>query len=106
MADEIAKPAAAATPAERTHQVATWILGGACEHDVAQAIEATWPGAKPKPLIVEAMKRIAKSADADPAVVKGWAIEATRSIYQKALDVADHQTALRALKQIVELSGK
>jgi hypothetical protein len=103
MGSELAKPV---SQADRVHQVATWIIGGACEHDVAQAVETTWPDAKPKPLIVEAMKRIAKSADADPAIVKGWAIEATRSIYQKALEVADHQTALRALKQIVELSEK
>lgn len=96
--------AALATPEDRIHQVSTWILEGASEHEIQQTATALWPDAKARPLIVQAMQRIAKGADADPDVVRGWAIEATRTVYRKALEANDFSAALRALKQITDLS--
>jgi len=96
-----AKPSAG-----QLEQVRKWIIGGGSEQEIIEAIAATYPDAKAQPLIVEAMAAIAKSADADKDIVKGWAIEATRSIYQKAVEVGDHATALRAIRQVQELSEK
>jgi len=87
-------------PADRVNQVFNWIIAGGSEHDITDAIAQTWEDAKAMPLIVAAMQRIAKSADAEPDVIRGWCIEATRHVYQKAIEVGDLATALRAVKQL------
>ncbi len=85
-------------------QVIGWIMAGHSEADIVEAIETTFPEVKARPLIVKAIAEIAKSGRPDGTLVKAFAIEGTRGIYRKALEVGDHQTALRALKQIVDLS--
>jgi len=89
----------------RADQVFTWIITGHGDADVLGAIEKYWPGQKPKPLLVAAWKRIARSgAGADPDSVKGFVIEAARVIYQKALEAGDFSAAIRAVKMIAEFS--
>ena len=90
--------------ADPIHDVFVWILSGACQHDIEKAIAEQHPRANPRSVMVSAMQRIAESAASDPDVVKGWAIEATRQVYQRALEAGDFASALRSLKQIVELS--
>jgi hypothetical protein len=100
MSTEIVKPP------DPVRQIVGWIIAGQAEPDIRDAIAATWPDAKPRPLIVAALKQLAKAGEPDMNLVRGFAIEGTREIYRKALEVADHQTALRALKQLVDLAGK
>src|SRR4051812_38016457 len=83
--------------------VVSWIIAGHSEPDIVDAIKKTWPKTKARPLILEAVRQIAKAGAPDGELVRGFALEGTREIYRKALEVGDHQTALRALKQLVEL---
>ena len=99
-----AAPAAAATTPDPLRQVVNWIIAGHTEPDIVEAIAANWPSQKSRPLIVKAVAEIAKAGSPDTQALRGFAIEGTREIYRKALEVGDHQTALRALKQLVELS--
>jgi len=92
--------AIAALPPEQVNQVFNWIVDGRFEHDITEAIAEHFEGAQPKPLIVAAMQRIAKSADVEPDIIRGWCIEATRHVYQKAIELGDLATALRAVKQL------
>lgn len=94
-----------ALPLEPLQQVIQWIVSGFSQADIEQAIAHTWPRKQARPLIVQAMTRIADSADPEPAIVRGFAIEGTRTIYQRAMSMGDLQTALRALKQLVDLAG-
>lgn len=89
---------------DRVNQVLAWIVAGASEHEITEAAETNWPGAKARALIVGAMKRLAAAADADADSVRGWAIEATRHVYQQALAAADFATALRAIKQLQSMT--
>jgi hypothetical protein len=93
------------TPADRIDQVRRWIIDGNTEHDIGQAIAATWPDEKPKPLIVAALKLIADSGSVDPDLARGWCFEAYRSLYLKALEAGDFATALRAVKEIGGLNN-
>lgn len=81
-----------------------WVLDGASEHEIKEAIQQQWPDVDAKPIIVQAMTDIAKASESDPNLVKGWCIEAARRVYQKAVEVADHQTALRAIKLLSDLA--
>lgn len=92
--------------ADRIHEVFSWIINGISQHDIEKGIVERWPDAKVRPLIVDAMKRIASAADASTDAVHGWAIEATKSVYKRAMDTGDFATALRAIKQFMQLSEK
>jgi hypothetical protein len=85
-------------------EVVNWIIQGHDQQDILEAIATQWPGTKPKPLIIQAIKQIEEAGEPDPRLIKGFAVEATREVYRKCMEVGDHQTALRALKQLVELA--
>jgi hypothetical protein len=93
-------------PADRIHQTLCWILDGASEHDIEEAIRANWPDATARPLITAAISEIAKAGEADREILRGWCVEATRRIFQKAAEVGDHATALAAIRQIHQLAKK
>ena len=93
-----------APPPEAIAQAVKWVIAGRTERDIREAIAATWPLTEATPLIVAALQEISSAAKANPDLVRGFAIEGTREIYRKALEVGDHQTALRALKQLTELT--
>jgi hypothetical protein len=103
VSDLPAQPDAQVNP---IRQVVGWIVAGHAQPDIEDAIRQTWPDAKVRPLIVAALKQISKSGEPDRQLVIGFALEVTREILRKAMEVADHQTALRAVRQLVELSEK
>lgn len=98
MSDGLAKPLDPAST------VFDWILDGFSEHQIVEKIHFTWPDQKPKPMIVSAFIRISKGAEADMTTVYGWCIEASRKVYQKAIEASDFSAALRAIKQIREIA--
>jgi hypothetical protein len=91
--------------AGRVHRIYQAILEGASEHDVLGEIAAAWPDVDVRPLVVRAMERVARAGEADPALVRGWCIEASRELYRRMLEGGDLQGALRAVKQLAELAG-
>ena len=94
------------TPATETAaQVYAWIIAGASEDQINEAVQATWPGQSPRPLIIAAMKRIASAATVDRECLVGWCIESTRAVYQQALEARDFGAALRAIKQLHALAA-
>lgn len=101
MSDLPAKPPPVIDPLA---QVVTWIIAGNSEAHIRESIEATWPEQKPQPLMIAAVKELAKNGRPDLELVFGFAIEGTRTIYQRALELGDLQTALRAIKQLTELA--
>jgi hypothetical protein len=102
MAQEITKPPA---PVDPVKQITAWIIAGHGEPDIAEAIAATWPNAKARPLIIDALKKLTEAgAEPDRDLVRGFAMEGTREIYRRAAEMGDLQTALRALKQLMELA--
>lgn len=92
--------------AARVNQVFAWILSGATEHEVSEAIAAAWPDAKPKPLIVAAIQRIRESAAIDAETVTGFCVEATRDLYRRMIADGDFAGALKAIKQLSEIARR
>ena len=103
MTTAIATAQAKPQPDARAAQVVSWIVSGASEHDIRDAIAATWPGVTPKPLIVEAMSRLAKAADPDHDSLRGFLFEAVREMYRLARESGDIPSALKALKLIKDM---
>ncbi len=101
-----AKPPAEMTLPERVEQTVRWLLTGSRDADVVDAIHAHWPDQELQPLIVAAMDELAKSAEFDPDVVRGWCFEATKQLYQQMVAIGDFAGALRAVKQLADLAGR
>jgi len=78
-------------------QVYRWILAGASERDIHEAIAAQWPDAEARPLIAEAMRELMDAASPDPELVGAWCFEAARDLYRRALEQDDFGAAMRAL---------
>jgi hypothetical protein len=107
--DQPAKQLATTSPPPdpaKVHQVLTWMLAGESDFDVVAACQAHWPDDAPKPIIAAVISQLIKSADIHPEIITGWCFEATRFLYQKLVDIGDFAGALRAVKQLEELSRK
>ena len=87
-------------------QVRAWILQGASEHDVTEAIEKKWPDVSARPAILATMTDIGTTARFDPEALVGWCIESTRYLYQRMVEVGDFPGALRAVKQLADFARK
>jgi len=91
---------------QRVEQTVKWLLTGARDADVVEAIRATWPDQKLQPLILAAVEQLAKAAEFDPDVVRGWCFEATKQLFQSMTAIGDFAGALRAVKQLAALAGR
>lgn len=99
----IAKPV---TEAAKINQILTWIMEGNSEHLIQEAVEATWPGEDSAPLILKAVRGVKKSAKTMRANAADWCIEATKFLYAKQVEIGEYTGAMRAVKQIAELTTK
>ena len=83
-----------------------WILSGASEHDIRDAIAKEWPEADAAPLIVSAVTAFEKAGEFNVGVVAGFCFEAYRELYRKMVEAGDYQGALKAVKLISDLAGR
>jgi hypothetical protein len=79
-------------------------LAGATDRDIRTAITAHFPDADAQSLIVNVLKDLEKKSDTSPDLALGWCIEATREMYRRMVEIGDFPGALRAVKQMAELS--
>ena len=81
-----------------------WIVAGATEPDVVEAILQQWPDEQPKPLIAAAIDQIRRAGGFDGDLVRGWCFEAVRHLYRQMVEIGDYAGALRAAKQLWDFS--
>jgi hypothetical protein len=91
------------TPAQ-VNQILKWILAGASEFEIAEAAAAQWPGASLGPILTEAATHLVRAGQINQAVQLEWCIESTKFVYQRCIDIGDFPGALRAIKQISDLT--
>ena len=77
-----------------------WILEGNRTPDIVEAITEAFPGSNPAALIKSAMDHLAKTADSDTDIIKGWCFEAYREMYRRMVDVGDYKGAIAAIKEL------
>ncbi len=85
-------------------QVLQWILDGASEADVREAIKAHFPQENGEALIISAIRELQRDRPAN--LVLGWCHESARELYRKALELGDLPTALRAIKLTADLTKR
>ena len=91
--------------AGRVEQTVRWLLTGARDAEVIEAIQSTWPDQELRPLLAAAADQLAESGKFEALVVRGWCFEATKELYRKMVEIGDFSGALRAVKQLRELAA-
>jgi hypothetical protein len=81
------------------------IVAGCSEAEITTALARILPGEDTRPILVAAMKELANAGRTDPVAVRGFVIEGTRTIYQRAMKKGDYRTALQALRQLNDVAG-
>lgn len=92
------------TVAGRVEIVVRWILTGAREKEIVEAIEAHWPDADMRPLITAAVDDLIKAGEFDGTIVRGWCVEATKQLYRQMAEIGDFAGALRAVQLLWNMS--
>ncbi len=91
----------------RVEQVIVWLLDGARSAQIVASIVEHWPDQNVLTLLTEATTQLEKKAIAireRPDVMQGFLIEAHLLVYKKLLDTGDFVGALRALKQLGDIT--
>ena len=101
-----AKTPASMTEPERVEQTVQWLLTGARDAEIVEAIGAHWPDQDLGQLINAAVANLAESATTEADVVRGWCFEATKHLYKQMVSIGDFAGALRAVKMINDLAGR
>ena len=87
---EPAQPLATlSTLAARMNQVYHWIIEGATEFDIGEAMQQAWPGADHAGILLAAIEKIRESNEIDPHTVLGFCFEATRDLYRRMVEIGD-----------------
>ena len=92
-----------ATAEARINQVFHWILEGATDYDITEAMRQAWPEADHATILLAAIDKIKESARINPQTVAGFCVEATRDLYRRMVEIGDFPGALRAIRQLKDL---
>jgi len=87
-------------------QVLKWVLSGASDAEITEAIAAAYPNANAAQLLTETTKELRDAARINPKLVLGWSLLSTKFLYQKMVEIGDFTGALRATKQLTDLANK
>ena len=98
MADELApRPPAAAA-------IVQWLLTGASEHDVLEALRARYPDADAGATLAAVRERLTAEGTPDTDALRGWVLLSYRELYRRMLEVGDFDGARKVLKNITEVT--
>lgn len=84
--------------------VVDWLLTGASEQQVREALQANYPDANAGEIMGSVQVHLAAAGNPDANAVKGWAIMAYRSLYQKMLATGDYDGCRKVIKEITLLA--
>ena len=98
MADELApRPPAAAA-------IVQWLLTGASEQDVLEALRARYPEADAGATLAAVRERLTAEGTPDTDALRGWVLLSYRELYRRMLEVGDFDGARKVLKNITEVT--
>jgi hypothetical protein len=84
--------------------VVDWLLTGASEQQVREALESNYPEVNASKTMESVKGHLAAAGNPDVNAVRGWAIMAYRSLYQKMLATGDYDGCRKVIKEITMLA--
>lgn len=83
--------------------VVDWLLTGASEQQVAEALAAKYPNADARAVLTQVQQQLAAAGNPSPDSVRGWCLLSYRRIYQQMLSVGDFNGCRQVIKEISAL---
>jgi hypothetical protein len=85
--------------------VVDWLLSGASEQQVREALAAKYPGTDARQVMTQAQQTLAAAGNPSADAVRGWALLSLRKIYSNMLQVGDFDGALKCIVEITKLGA-
>jgi hypothetical protein len=86
-----------------TQAVIEWLLTGASEQQVAEALAAKYPGVDGDAAMRSVQTYLQQAGRPNGDAVRGWALLSYRRLYQEMLRVGDFNGCRQVVKEIVAL---
>lgn len=83
--------------------VLQWLISGASEHDVVEALRAKYPGTDPGQVLAAVADHLAAEGNPSRDSLRGWVLISYRELYRRMLTVGDFDGARKVLKNITEV---
>jgi hypothetical protein len=83
--------------------VLQWLIGGASEHDIVEALRHKYPDADARQTIAAVRDHLAVEGQPQPDALRGWVLVSLRELYRRMLEVGDFDGARKVLKNITEI---
>jgi len=84
--------------------VVQWLITGASEHDVLEALRAKYPHADARKTLEAVRAHFAAEGNPDTDALRGWVLVSYRELYRRMLEVGDFDGARKCLKDISGVS--
>jgi hypothetical protein len=85
--------------------VVDWLLSGASEQQVIEALAAKYPGANHRQIMGEVKQQLAAAGNPSADAVRGWCLLSYRKLYQQMLQVGDFNGCRQVVKEIAALGA-
>lgn len=95
--DELSKPAPPAAA------VLQWLIAGANEQDIVEALQTKYPDADAGQVLQAVSDRLADEGRPSTDSLRGWCLVCYRELYRRMLEVGDFDGARKVLKNITEI---
>lgn len=86
--------------------VVDWLLSGASEQQVGEALAAKYPGINGRQVMQEVKRQLAAAGNPSPDAVRGWCLLSYRKLYQQMLQVGDFNGCRQVVKEISLLGAR
>jgi len=87
-------------------QVIDWLLTGASEQQIREALMQTYPGTDARQVMGDVQQHLAAAGNPSPDAVRGWALLAYRRLYQQMLAVGDFDGCRKVVKEIALIGAQ
>lgn len=85
--------------------VVEWLLTGASENQIREALATNYPSADVSAVMGSVQQALAAAGNPDPGAVRGWALMAYRGLYQKMLETGDYDGCRKIIKEITLIAA-
>jgi hypothetical protein len=85
--------------------VVDWLLSGASEQQVREALAAKYPGTDARQVMTQAQQTLTAAGNPSADAVRGWALLSLRKIYANMLQVGDFDGARKCIVEITKLGA-
>lgn len=83
--------------------VVQWLISGASESDVLEALRAKYPAADVRETMAAVRAHFTGEGQPDTDALRGWVLVSYRELYRRMLEVGDFDGARKVLKNITEI---